>query len=121
MSLHFSGGTELGEQEGVGETLEIGHGGLSFPEERHSVGGGQGFEHQVVVIGHVVFATEQVVIPVVIWGIRNYNGWVGMAGLEEKQKKSKKSGSREKSHPLKSIWMRCWKKEEVDFSRQLRR
>ncbi len=93
MFLHFSGGTELGEKEGIGETLEIGHGGLGLFEERHSVGSGQGFEHQVVVIGHVVFATEQVVISVVIWGIRNYNGGVGIAGLEGKQKKSTKRES----------------------------
>ena len=94
MSLHFSGGAEFGEEERIGEAFEIGHGGLSFPEERHSVGSGQRFEHQVVVIGHVVFAAEQVVISVVIWSIRNYNGGVGIAGLEEKQKKSTKKKSR---------------------------
>ena len=70
------------------------------------MGGGQGFEHQVIVIGHVVLATKQVVIPVVIWGIRNYNGWVGMAGLEEKQKKSKKSGSRHAAHDFYSMRLR---------------
>ena len=47
------------------------------------MGGGQGFEHQVVVVGHVVFATEQVVIPVVIWGERKNDGGVGLADLEE--------------------------------------
>ena len=98
MSLHFSGGAEFGEEERIGETLEIGHGGLSFPEERHSVGSGQGFEHQVVVVGHVVFATEQVVISVEIGGKRKHNGWVGMAGLEEKQKKSAKKKSRGAAH-----------------------
>jgi len=121
LSLHFNGGTELGEEEGIGEALEIGHGGLSFFEERHAVGSGQGFEHQVVVIGHVVFATEQVVISVVIGGIRKNDRGVGVAGLEEEQKKSNKRKSRQKSHSVKYIWMRCWKKEEVDFSRQLRR
>ncbi len=98
MSLHFSGGAKLGEEERIGETLEIGHGGLSFLEERHSVGSGQGFEHQVVVIGHIVFATEQVVISVVFGGIRKNDRGIGMAGLEEKQKKSRKKKSREAAH-----------------------
>ena len=94
MSLHFSGGAKLGEEEGIGETLEIGHGGLSFFEERHSVGSGQGFEHQVVVIGHVVFATKQVVISVVIWGIRKNDRGIGMAGAEEEETKGEQKESR---------------------------
>ena len=106
MPLHFSGGPELGEEERIGETLEIRHGGLSFLEKRHSVGSGQGVEHQVVVVGHVVFATKQVVVSVVIWGKRNYNGGVGMAGLEEKQKKSKKKKSREAAHAFQSMRLR---------------
>ena len=98
MSLHFSRGTELGEEERIGETPEIGHGGLSFLEERHSVGSSQRFEHQVVVIGHVGFATKQVVIPAVIWGVRKNDRRVGVTGLEEEQKKSSKKESRQAAH-----------------------
>jgi hypothetical protein len=98
LSLHFSGGPEFGEEERIGEALEVSHGGLSFPEERHSVGGGQGLEHQVIVIGHVVFAAEQVVISVVIGGIRKNERRIGMAGLEEKKKKSTKKESRQAAH-----------------------
>ena len=119
MPLHFSGGTELGEEERIGEALEIGHSGLSFLEERHSVGSSQGFEHQVVVIGHVVFAAEQVVISVVIWSIRNYNWGVGMAGLEEKEAEREQKESRRTLHLIKAMWIKRKKKEEVDIKRFL--
>ena len=98
MSLHFDGSLEFGEEERIGETLEIGHGGLSFFEERHSVGSSHGFEHQVVVIGHVIFAAEQVVIPVVIGGIRKNNRGVGVAWLEEEKKDNPKRDNRQAEH-----------------------
>ncbi len=94
MSLHFDGSSEFGEEEGIGEALEIRHGGLSLFEESHSVGSGQGFEQQVVVGGQVVPASELVVISVVIGGIGKNDRGIGMAGAEEEETKGKQKESR---------------------------
>ena len=45
LSLHFDGSSEFGEEKRIGKALKFCHGGLSFFEERHSVGSGQGVEH----------------------------------------------------------------------------
>ncbi len=58
------------------------------------MGSGEGEEHQVVVIGHVVFAAKQVVISVVIGGIRKNNRGIGLAGVEEEETKGEQKESR---------------------------
>jgi hypothetical protein len=79
---------------------------LSPFEERHPVGSGQGVEHEIIVVGRVVFAAEQVVISVVIWGIRKNDRGVGMAGLEEEPKKSKRREIRQTEHEIHGMRLR---------------
>ncbi len=106
--LQFHGGAEVGQAEWVGEGAQLFHGGLSFFQEGHSVGGREGFEHQVVVIGHIILAAEKVIIPTVIRGVRNYDRGVGATCLEENKNDSTNRKDRQAAHHMNL----CWKKNK---------